>query len=57
MKVKVFGKESSEKGFQLLDEVLGAVKIVFAEKVVIVTADGKVTQLEQKNLQMKEVKK
>lgn len=50
MKIKIYGKESTEKGWQVLDSVLGAVKMVFKDKVVVVTADGKVTQYEQKEL-------
>lgn len=47
MKVKVYGKEKMEKGFMILEPDLGAVKVVFINKVIVVTADQKVKEYEQ----------
>lgn len=44
MKVKVIGKEATESGWAVMDPILGAVKIQFNSKVIIVTADGKIQE-------------
>lgn len=50
MKVKLIGKETTEKGWAIMDEQLGAVKIIFPKKYIVVYANGKTEEYQQKEL-------
>lgn len=54
MKVKLYAKVKTENGFQVLEDRLGAVKVVFPTKVILITSDQKVTEYQQ--LELKEEK-
>ena len=48
MKVKIVGKTSTEKGWSIMDKQIGAVKVVFPTKFIIIWPNGKIEEHQEK---------